>query len=213
MFTGIVEEIGQVNSVVPVAGGRKISIRASRILDDLKIEDSVSINGACQTVVDVSSEGFAVEAVGDTLEKTTLGMMRAGSPVNLERALTLQTRLGGHLVAGHVNDIAKVVSITPQGNGVFYRIRIKPELLKYCVPEGSITVDGVSLTIAAKEDDVIRLSLIPHTVNNTIFQYYRSGTSVNIEVDIIAKYLEALLQKRGDVANGISFDKLEEWGF
>jgi len=214
MFTGIVEEIGEIVGLQPIGNGKKIGIKAKRILDDLKVEDSVCISGACQTVIKIEGSNFWVEAVGDTLQKTTFGKLVNGSKVNLERALTLNTRLGGHLVSGHVNGIGDIVRITPKGDNWFYHIKIDPQLMKYCINEGSIAVDGVSLTIAEITGNEIRISLISHTKNNTIFQYYKPGTKINIEVDLIAKYLESLIESGNrESLQGLDMKLLGKWGY
>lgn len=192
MFTGLVEEVG---TVVAVEGGAELTrlrFRAPGVRDGLAIGDSVSVNGACLTVVEVPDDGFAVEAVAETLRRTTAGGLREGDPVNLERAMRLGDRLGGHIVQGHVDGTGIVAAVTPDGDGVQLRISAAPGLLRYIVEKGSITVDGVSLTVAARLEDGFTVALIPHTMAATTLGPGAEGRSVNLEVDLLAKYVEAL---------------------
>lgn len=212
MFTGIIEEIGIIREILSIPGGVRLGIEANRIFSDLKVDDSVNINGACQTVVALRKPIFWVEAVGDTLKKTTFSSFRAGVEVNLERAVTPSTRLGGHLVQGHVNGTGKIQSITKRGKNWMVTINLPPELMRYCVQEGSIAIDGVSLTIAERDVDSIRISIIPHTVEKTIIKHYQPGMEVNVEVDVIIKYLEALL-KKGEKNFPFSLEDLQQMGF
>ena len=195
MFTGIIEELGKVKSIAPFEGGSRISIFASKILNDLNINDSVSVSGICLTTVYVDSDYFTVEAVGETLSKTTLSTFRAGQIVNLERAMTLQTRLGGHIVQGHINFISQVESLQSRGRNWLLKIIIPEDQLKYCIKEGSIAIDGISFTIADISSSLISINLIPHSFENTNMQYLRPGDKVNVEVDIIGKYIERLISK------------------
>lgn len=193
MFTGIVEEVGRVRRVRPIGGGREIWVDCSHILDDLAISDSIAVEGACQTVTAVDSRGFAVQAVGETLDKTTLRSFSAGRPVNLERSLRPNDRIGGHFVQGHVQGTGSVEAITPRGEGYAFAVRVAPELGRYVVREGSIAVDGVSLTIASWDGTVFTVNLIPFSAGHTTLGWRTAGDTVNIEVDIIGRYVERFL--------------------
>lgn len=192
MFTGLIEEIGKISSITAIAGGKRLKISASKILNDLKVDDSVAVNGICLTAINVDNTGFVCEAVGVTLTKTTLQNFFVNEEVNLERAVRLADRLGGHLVQGHVNGIGSIKNISKLGDNYFVEIIVPDELNKYLVEEGSIAVDGISLTIAKLENNVCGLSIIPHTWDNTIIKNKKTGSKVNIETDVIAKYVEKL---------------------
>lgn len=197
MFTGLIEEIGKISSIVGIPGGKRLKISASKILDDLKVDDSVAVNGICLTVTKLEKDSFICEAVGATIAKTTLQNFQIGEEINLERAMRLSDRLGGHLVQGHVNGIGTIIQIQKPGDNYYVEIMIPTEIKKYLVEEGSIAVDGISLTIARLEDDTFGVSVIPHTWANTIIKNKKPGSRVNIETDVIAKYVEKLLMKTG----------------
>ncbi len=205
MFTGLIEEVGEINNITSIGGGYKISIKANHIIDDLAVDDSVSINGACQTVVQVKGNIFEVEAVEETLRKTTLGNFRSGKKVNLERALTLNKRLGGHLVLGHVDCVGTVQSIQPERTGVLIKIKYPPEFSRYVINSGSICLDGVSLTTARNGNDWFLVSIIPHTWNKTTLYSLKIGEKVNLEFDVLGKYIEKLIH-----SNQISQQKNED---
>ena len=190
MFTGIIEEIGKITSIVPIAGGKKLKISARTIMNDVKVNDSVCINGVCLTVVRIDGDSFWVDAVGATLEKTTFSDVHVSNVVNLERALKLNDRLGGHFVQGHVNTTGIIREIKKLGDNYFLKIHLPTETEKYVIQEGSVTVDGISLTIAEVEDSEIGISIIPHTWQNTNLKERKIGDKVNIETDFIAKYIE-----------------------
>ena len=192
MFTGIIEEIGTISSIQALGAGKKISIIANKVFSDLKIDDSISINGVCQTVVNIQDKQFVVEAVEETLKKTTFNKLISGNKVNLERALTLNTRLGGHLALGHVDCVGSIYSIQKQTAGILIWINFPQEFNQLIVPIGSICIDGVSLTIAQTENSKLMVSIIPHTYEMTTFNKYKSGTEVNLEFDIIGKYIKKL---------------------
>ncbi len=195
MFTGIVEEVGKVVSVKTKGDGKIISIEGKRVFEDLKVEDSIAVDGVCQTVFEIKGNVFSVFAMNETLKKTTLGDLKMGNPVNLERALTLSTRLGGHLVQGHVDCVGIVEGIKRQSNTYLIDIRINKEFENFTVLHGSIAVKGVSLTIARKSGVVITVSLIPYTLENTSLKALKRGSKVNIETDIIGKYLYQFYKK------------------
>jgi riboflavin synthase len=214
MFTGIIEEIGKISSINPIAGGMRIKISSSKILDDISVDDSICINGVCLTAIKVEDDGFWVDAVGATLEKTTFLKMQLSSSVNLERSLKLNDRLGGHFVQGHTNGIGSILEINKLGENYFLRIKVDDNLEKYLIEEGSITIDGVSLTIAELDGSKVGISLIPHTWHNTIIQYKKIGDKVNVEIDVLAKYIEKLVGKNGTDANiNITENWLKELGY
>ncbi|MCU0426938.1 MAG: riboflavin synthase [Candidatus Kapabacteria bacterium] len=193
MFTGLVEEIGAIRSMRPQGKGFRISVAAKTILHDLKIDDSVSINGACQTVVRCDAASFDVEAVEETILKTTLGTFQPGKRVNLERALALGARLGGHIVQGHVDTRGTVRSVEEQQTSWLLSVEFPKEYARYIVPVGSICIDGVSLTAARVGDSSFTVAVIPHTWANTTLQELSVGNRVNLEFDIIGKYVERMM--------------------
>jgi riboflavin synthase len=197
MFTGLIEEIGKISSIAGIPGGKRLKISALKILGDLKVDDSVAVNGICLTATKLEKDGFICEAVGATISKTTLQNFQIGEEVNLERAMRLSDRLGGHLVQGHVNSIGTIIQIQKPGDNYYVEVMVPSEIKKYLVEEGSIAIDGISLTIAKLEDDTIGVSVIPHTWENTVLKNKKSGSRVNIETDVIAKYVEKLLMNPG----------------
>jgi len=211
MFTGIVEEIGTVQNILKENGACRLSIKSQEIIKELYIDDSISINGVCLTVVAVSQSRFDVEAVEETLMKTTLKRTKPGAKVNLERALTFAGRLGGHVVQGHVDSIGKVTDIKSQPGGTLLSVSVPKEKMKYVISEGSITVNGVSLTVARINNNIITISLIPHTLKKTTLSQLKISDEVNIEVDIIGKYVENLLQKSAE--HKFSESWLKQFGY
>jgi riboflavin synthase len=194
MFTGIVEELGRVAEVVPNEGGVRIAIEAHTVLDDVELGASIAVNGCCLTVVAFDEHSWSADAVIETLARTNLGELAAGDRVNLERPVRLADRLGGHLVQGHVDATGTVRDREPQPDGSTLITFAAPvDVLRYVVHKGSITVDGVSLTVARREMDAFSVALIPHTLAVTTFGARAVGSPVNLEVDLIAKYVEALL--------------------
>ena len=196
MFTGIVEEMGGITVLKKTLAGAKLTILASTVMSDLKIGDSVSVNGICLTVVSRSERDFSVEVSPETLSVTTLGSFAVGMPVNLERAMKLNERIGGHLVAGHVDGVGVIRSRQQDANAIVFTIGAPPEILRYCVPKGSITVDGISLTINAVSEQGFSVAIIPHTAKVTILGLKQVNDTVNLESDLIGKYVERLLQER-----------------
>ncbi|MBX3330830.1 MAG: riboflavin synthase [Nitrospira sp.] len=208
MFTGIVEEMGAITVLRKTLAGTKLTILASTVMGDLKIGDSVSVNGICLTVVSRSERDFSVEVSPETLSVTTLGSFAVGMPVNLERAMRLNERIGGHLVAGHVDGVGTIRSRHQDSNAIVFTIGAPPEILRYCVTKGSITVDGISLTINDVGDNGFSVAIIPHTAKVTILGLKQVNDPVNLESDIIGKYVERLLQERGQLPKPtISIDK------
>lgn len=192
MFTGLIEEGGRITEIRAAEQGARLAVSAVLVLDGLAIGDSVAVNGTCLTAVEITAGGFAVDAVAETLRRTALGGLAAGDRVNLERPMRMGDRLDGHLVQGHVDGIGTVRSATPEGGSTVLEISAPPELLRYVVEKGSIAVDGVSLTVAGRLDDAFTVALIPHTMSVTTLGPQALGRAVNLEVDVVAKYVEAL---------------------
>ncbi|OLB54673.1 MAG: riboflavin synthase subunit alpha [Nitrospirae bacterium 13_2_20CM_2_62_8] len=199
MFTGIVEEMGVIKRLEKSGAGTTLTILASTVMDDLEAGASVSVNGACLTVVSVGEREFAVEVSPETLAVTTLGQLAAGTPVNLERAMRVHDRIGGHLVAGHVDGVGSIRNRTPEGNAIVLTIEAPREVLRYCVHKGSITLDGISMTINEVSDRNFSVAVIPHTAKATTLGLKKPGETVNLEADLIGKYVERLLQDRGQL--------------
>lgn len=199
MFTGIVEEMGAITSIEKTLAGTRLTILASAVMGDLKIGDSVSVNGTCLTVVTKSERNFVVEVSPETLSVTTLGVLTGGAPVNLERAMRLNERIGGHLVAGHVDGVGTIRSRHQEGNAICFTIEAPSDILRYCVTKGSITIDGVSLTINEVADHSFNIAIIPHTAKVTILGLKQVNDTVNLESDLIGKYVERLLQERSQL--------------
>ena len=188
MFTGIIEELGRVRAIDRREGGARLEIAATTVVADARAGDSISVNGCCLTVVDSGDGWWAGDVVIETLERTALGSLEAGEPVNLERPLRMSDQLGGHLVQGHVDGVGELVTAAPD-----LRVRCARELLRYVVEKGSITVDGISLTVATVHDDGFGVAVIPHTMEVTTLGHKGPGDPVNLEVDVTAKYVERLL--------------------
>lgn len=221
MFTGLVEEVGSVRSAARHGDYMRLEIGCGVVTEDLRTGDSVSIDGACQTAVAVSAHGFAVDTLAETLRKTTLGSLRRGSRVNLERALRVGDRLGGHLVQGHVDGVGTVAGIDRAERNVYLTVRLADPLLRYCVSEGSIAINGTSLTIAEIDGEAIRVNVIPETWTRTNLQHLSAGEPVNVEVDVLARYVERLMPTAGrerDRTNDTPSSNLDpgtllQWGY
>ena len=192
MFTGLVEEGGRIREVRPAEGGARLSVAARAVLDGLALGDSVAVNGACLTAVEIDEGGFAVDCVAETLRRTTMGGLAVGDPVNLERPMRLGDRLDGHLVQGHVDGVGTVRAVRREGESAVLEIAAPAALLRYVVEKGSIAVDGVSLTVAARLPDAFAVALIPHTMEVTTLGPQALERRVNLEVDVVAKYVESL---------------------
>jgi riboflavin synthase len=199
MFTGIVEEMGAVTSLEQTLGGVRLTILASTVLADLKLGDSVSINGACLTVIAQNERSFAVDVSPETLSVTTLGRLTGGVPVNLERSMKLNERLGGHLVAGHVDGVGTIRSRQQEGNAIILLIEAPDEVLRYCIHKGSVTVDGISLTINDVTDHAFSVAVIPHTAAVTTLGLKQVDDQVNLESDLIGKFVDRLLHQRSQM--------------
>ena len=210
MFTGIIEAVGRISALEPRGGDVRLRVEAGGLdLSGAAIGDSIAVNGCCLTAVELGPGGFAADVSRESLARTTLGELKPGSRVNLERALTLSKPLGGHLVTGHVDGIGRVESLGEDGRSVRFRLRAPAELARYLARKGSICVDGVSLTVNEVEGNVFGVNIVPHTLEATVFGEYRPGSRVNLEVDIVARYLERLVGEAG----GLSRERLEEYGF
>ncbi len=194
VFTGIVEALGDVESVERGPGSLRIRIQAGPIADSLTVGDSVAVNGACLTAIEVGPGGFAADVVVETVARTNLGDLQGGDQVNLELPMAASGRFDGHLVQGHVDAVARVDAVAPEGDGARMRVTLPPRLERYIVEKGSITVDGVSLTVAAVGQGWLEVALIPHTLEATTLGRRLPGHLVNLEVDILAKYVERLLE-------------------
>jgi riboflavin synthase len=202
MFTGIVEELGRVRAITHVGGGARVEITCAEVIGDATVGDSIAVNGCCLTVVELGDGWWAADAQIETLDRTTLGALAPGDPVNLERPMRLGERLGGHLVLGHVDGVGEVVKVEPQADGSSrVTVRAPADLAHYLVEKGSVTVDGVSLTITTVSDPTVfgadfGVALIPHTLAVTTFGVRNAGDRVNLEADMIAKHVERLMAAR-----------------
>jgi riboflavin synthase len=191
MFTGLVKDIGTIERIIANQAGQQLIIKSSKLLSQIKIDDSVAVNGCCLTATEIMNESFKVQAVHVTLEKTTTGKLAVGDKVNLELALRASDRLGGHFVQGHINGVGKMVKTNQRGDNFELSIEVPSELKKYMIQEGSIALDGISLTLShVNESNIVVVSIIPHTWHSTILHTKRNGDMINIEVDVLAKYLE-----------------------
>jgi riboflavin synthase len=196
MFTGIVEEIGTLRHVAPTASGTRIEVAASRAIERLEVDDSINVAGVCLTVIERDDRGFAADVVPETLSRTTLGTLARGSRVNLERAATPDRALGGHFVQGHVDATTKLVDWQAEGEGSRLRFAMPKDLARYIVMKGFITLDGVSLTVAKLAKTYFEIAIIPHTAQRTTLGSLRPGSAVNVEVDVLAKYVERIIRTK-----------------
>ena len=194
MFTGIIEEKGIISKIMKTDSQAVLTIKASKIMNDIHKGDSIAVNGICLTVTAFSKNEFQADVMHETLNRTSLKMLKPGSSVNLERAMAADGRFGGHIVAGHVDGVGRISHIRRDDNAIWYTIQTQPALLRYVVEKGSITVDGISLTVATVGETSFSISAIPHTVRQTVLHHRRKGDLVNLETDIIGKYIEKLLQ-------------------
>lgn len=196
MFTGIIEEVGTVQKIARQHQALALTIQAKVVVEDVKIGDSIAVNGVCLTVTTFTASSFTADVMPETFQATSLAQLSTGDGVNLERAMLNNGRFGGHIVSGHVDGTAVIARKRPLSNAVYIDLRMDAQLLKYCIERGSITIDGTSLTIFEVRNDGITVSLIPHTYAETIFSKKREGSIVNIENDVIAKYVEKLTQTK-----------------
>lgn len=215
MFTGLVEEVGRVQSIVRSAKSAKITIKAHKVLQDVKLGDSISTNGVCLTVTEFNSGSFSVDVMAETMRRSSLQYISPGDEVNLERALSLGDRLGGHIVSGHIDGTGTISGYENEDNAVWVTISTPPEVLKYVVQKGSIAIDGISLTVAYVDESVFKVSVIPHTKEVTTLLRKKVGDIVNLECDMIGKYVAKFLsaKEQAPVKSGIDFNFLSEHGF
>lgn len=215
MFTGIIEVVGRIHCMEPAGGDMRLVIDVAALgMEDVKLGDSIAVNGVCLTAVTFDQSSFSADVSNETIALTTLKHLKSGSPVNLEKALLPTTRLGGHMVSGHVDGVGKVVDIAEDARSIRYAIKIPAELKKYVAVKGSICIDGTSLTVNAVESDVVKINIVPHTQERTIINNYKPGTEVNIEVDLIARYLESLLMNAStEGSEGVNLELLARAGF
>lgn len=193
MFTGIIEELGVIQEIKKGSKSSKLLIKANKVLESTKVGDSICTNGVCLTVTDLKINSFEADIMAETLRRSNLGDLKVGSKVNLERALTLQSRLGGHIVSGHIDGTGEVISLVKEDNATWVTIKTTNDILRYIVLKGSITIDGISLTVAYVDDKSFKVSIIPHTAQETTLLNKTNGDTVNLECDVISKYVEKLM--------------------
>ena len=216
MFTGIVEEIGTLLSCKKGAKSAVLTISANTVLDDTtKIGDSIALNGVCLTVTSKSQSSYTVDVMNETLHRSNLSSLKPGDKVNLERAMAANGRFGGHMVAGHIDGCGTISAIEKEDNAIWYTIDTKPEILRYIIEKGSIAIDGISLTVAYVDDTCFKVSIIPHTQKETILQYKAVGDTVNLENDLVGKYIEKLCMTKNtcEKTSHVNMDFLAEHGF
>ena len=216
MFTGIIEEVGVVKSIRMGAQSAVITIQAEKVMEDIHVGDSIATNGVCLTVTSFDKNSYSVDVMHETLRRTNLGTLKSGSRVNLERAMAADGRFGGHIVAGHVDDPGTITSMEKDDNAIWITIRTTPAVLKYIVEKGSIAIDGISLTVARVDDKSFAVSVIPHTGANTTLLEKKPGNTVNLETDMVGKYVEKLLryeESKEKPQSGITMDFLKSHGF
>lgn len=214
MFTGIIEEIGKIQAIQRSVNSAILTINANSILSDIHIGDSIAVNGVCLTVTSFSKHSFCADVMHETLNRSSLKTLKTNSPVNLERAMPANGRFGGHIVAGHIDGIGTIYATKRDANAVWYTIQTAPSILHYIVEKGSIAIDGISLTVASVQNDHFQVSIIPHTLEQTVLQYKHVGDLVNLENDCIGKYVERLLGiQPKEKSSSITADFLAKYGF
>lgn len=221
MFTGIIEEIGRMRRIGKQGQAMVLTIEAAKVLDDVQLGDSIAINGVCLTVVEFDGSSFTVDVTPETFRKTTLGELAPGSRVNLERAMLANGRFGGHIVQGHVDTPGRIVSRKPEQNAVIFQIEpVDPSQMKYVIAHGSITLDGISLTVVNVDERSFTVSIIPHTLAQTVLQHKQPGDRLNIEYDLLGKYIDRLLSFRDRASGagstsgeGVTMEFLAKHGF
>lgn len=215
MFTGIIEEIGTIRSIQLGSKSAILTIQASKTLDDMKVGDSINTNGTCLTVTSFNTTEFLVDVMAETMRRTNLQSMQIGSKVNLERALKVSDRFGGHIVSGHIDGTGKITNIQREDNAVWVTIKTRPDITKYIIEKGSVAIDGISLTVAEINNEIFKVSIIPHTDLQTTLLSKHLNESVNIECDLVGKYIEKFLFNRENKSQNSSIDMefLKENGF
>ena len=215
MFTGIIEEVGKITQINKQGEFAVVTIQASKVLQDVHLGDSIAVNGVCLTVTSFSESQFTADVMSETLKRTSLGELKPSSPVNLERAMAANGRFGGHIVSGHIDGTGVVVEIKPAHNSIWYRIQTTPKLMRYIIEKGSITIDGISLTVVDTDETSFRVSIIPHTIKETNLGSKKIGSLVNLENDIVGKYIEQFLLKKEpeNPPSQLTVDFLKNAGF
>ena len=218
MFTGIIEEIGQIVSIQKNNQSAKITISANKILQDIQLGDSIAVNGICLTACDISKNHFTADVMVETMHRSNLGSLQKGSIVNLERAMAANGRFGGHIVSGHVDGTGTIIDLKKEENAVWVSIKANENILKYVVEKGSITIDGIRITVAYIDNSCFKVSIIPHTAQQTILLHKKVGDTVNLECDILAKYVEKLLfhtpqKAEQKTSKGITLEFLKNNGY
>lgn len=216
MFTGIIEEIGRIDSIKKGTQSAVLGIRCQKVLEGTKTGDSIAVNGVCLTVTSLHEQGYTADVMAETLERSSLGSLSKNSPVNLERAMAADGRFGGHIVAGHIDGTGKIRDIRRDETAVWYTVEAEPHLLRYVVEKGSIAIDGISLTVARVTEGDFSVSIIPHTQGETSLGFRQKGDIVNLECDVIGKYVEKLMkttEKTTGVESKITDAFLMEHGF
>lgn len=211
MFTGIIEEVGTVKQINKGPKSIALSVHAHKVLKDTQLGDSIATNGVCLTVTNLTNNSFTVDVMYETLNRSTLKTLTIGSPLNLERALTLNTRLGGHMVSGHVDGVGVIKQIIKEDIAHVYTIETTKELTKYMIEKGSIALDGISLTLIHVSDDAFKVSIIPHTMQGTTWVNKKVMDQVNIEVDLIGKYVEKFVTN--SESKGLTYETLKKYGY
>lgn len=212
MFTGIIEETGIIKNIKKGASSAVLTIKASKVLEDISLGDSIAVNGVCLTATSFTRGIFTADVMHETLDRSSLGKLYTGSPVNLERAMKADGRFGGHIVAGHIDGTGTITDIRRDDNAVWYTIKAPEHIMRYIVEKGSIAIDGISLTVAYEGTDTFKVSIIPHTLSETALYIKKSGDIVNLENDCIGKYVEKLLKPYGK-SSSITREFLLENGF
>jgi riboflavin synthase len=214
MFTGLVEHVGTIESLEHVDSGARVCINAGPLTAGLEKSGSIAVNGCCLTAVDISGQRFSADLSGETLRRTSLGKMTTGTRVNLERPLTAMKELGGHFMQGHVDGMGQVARLEPEGANWWFGVRVPPELARYVAMKGSIALDGISLTVAGWHNGIVETAIIPFTYEHTNLCALEVGDAVNVECDVLAKYVERLLESREETAAPrLSVERLTEEGF
>lgn len=202
MFTGIIEEIGTVTGIQKGAKSAVLTIQAKKVLEDIRIGDSIAVNGVCLTATSYTNDSYTADVMNETLQRSALGQLRIGSKVNLERAMPLNGRFGGHIVSGHIDGTGMIRKIEKDDNAIWYTIAAEERLMRYIIEKGSIAIDGISLTVARRSEEEFAVSVIPHTAKQTILSQKKVGDTVNLENDIVGKYIEQFLQTNHSPSNG-----------
>ncbi len=218
MFTGIIQSIGTIQDMQPRGGDMRLTINTGKLdMSDIALGDSIAVNGVCLTAIEFDAHSYSADVSRETLSLTSLGQLERSSEVNLEKALTMETRLGGHLVSGHVDGLGEVIERYDDGRSVRFRIKAPDELAKYISMKGSICIDGISLTVNKVDGALFDINIVPHTIEETIIKHYSTGSKVNLEVDVIARYLERLMlgekAAESNAGSGITEAFLAENGF